>query len=180
MEGGFGRAHRVASRSPSVTKTGILAAPAVSRCLDHRFRRAHFGRLAVRTVRAGIGRHGRSVFLPRRVDDAASASSASSDGCRASRSVLRDRRPVCRSCWSRSAAPSRPRASSVFSLRQREGSARQSGESAWPELRQRPDCLSGGLLNRRCVEQDSSENHQNTTCLAGDWRRSSRRACGPR
>ena len=57
----------------------VLAAPAVPGCLDHGFRRAHFARLTVRTVRARIGRHRRTMFLFRRVDHAATASSVSSD-----------------------------------------------------------------------------------------------------
>jgi hypothetical protein len=47
-------------------------------------------------VRAGIGRHGRTMFLPRRIDDAATASSGASDCYFGSRSVLRGRRRVCR------------------------------------------------------------------------------------
>jgi hypothetical protein len=73
-----------------------LAAPAPAGCLDQRLRGAHFGRLTVRTVRPGIGRHGRTMFLSGCVDDAATALSGSSRRWRASPCAHRDRRRVCR------------------------------------------------------------------------------------
>src|SRR4029077_16140001 len=83
-------------KEPSARFRLRLAAPAPTGCLDHRFRGAHFGRLTVRAVRPGIGRHGRTMFLPGRVDDTATASWGFSRRWPASPCPHRDRRRVCR------------------------------------------------------------------------------------